>query len=78
MGGLTSLGFFGGYPAFFISIGSIGFVTAAIGDIASHLGCFIRLKDSINAITFVALGTAVPDTFASMLAAVQVKVVTSG
>jgi solute carrier family 8 (sodium/calcium exchanger) len=47
-------------------------VTAAIGDIASHLGCFIELKDSINAITFVALGTALPDTFASMLAAVQV------
>jgi len=46
---LTSQGFFGGYPTFFISIASIGIVTAVIGDIASHLGCFIELKVSISA-----------------------------
>jgi len=34
--------------------------TAVIGDIAGHLGCFIFLKDSVNAIAFVALGTSVP------------------
>lgn len=27
---------------------------------AGHLGCFIHLKDSVNAIAFVALGTSVP------------------
>ena len=38
----------------------IGLCTAFIGDIAGHLGCFIFLKDSVNAIAFVALGTSVP------------------
>merc|ERR1712156_961784 len=41
-----------GYPCFVISI-------AMIGDVAGHLGCFIFLKDSVNAIAFVALGTSV-------------------
>ena len=38
----------------------IGVCTAVIGDVAGHLGCFIFLKDSVNAIAFVALGTSVP------------------
>jgi solute carrier family 8 (sodium/calcium exchanger) len=49
----------------------IGACTAVIGDVAGHLGCFIFLKDSVNAIAFVALGTSVPDTFASKTAAIQ-------
>jgi solute carrier family 8 (sodium/calcium exchanger) len=49
----------------------IGACTALIGDVAGHLGCFIFLKDSVNAIAFVALGTSVPDTFASKTAAIQ-------
>merc|ERR1719184_563888 len=53
-----------GYPCFVISI-------AVIGDVAGHLGCFIFLKDSVNAIAFVALGTSVPDTFASKTAAIE-------
>merc|ERR1712080_386281 len=59
------------YPTFVISIIFIGLCTAVIGDIASHLGCFINLKDSVNAIAFVALGTSVPDTFASKTAAIE-------
>ena len=43
-----------------ISICAIGACTAVIGDVAGHLGCFINLKDSVNAIAFVALGTSVP------------------
>lgn len=38
----------------------IGVCTAVIGDVAGHLGCFIYLKDQVNAIAFVALGTSVP------------------
>ncbi len=38
----------------------IGVCTAVIGDVAGHLGCYIYLKDSVNAIAFVALGTSVP------------------
>jgi hypothetical protein len=49
-----------GWPTFVISILMIGLVTALIGDVAGHLGCFIFLKDSVNAIAFVALGTSVP------------------
>ena len=45
----------------------IGVCTAVIGDIASHLGCFIYLKDTVNAIAFVALGTSVPGTILLLL-----------
>ena len=54
----TDLG--AGYPCFVVSICMIGVCTAVIGDVAGHLGCFIYLKDSVNAIAFVALGTSVP------------------
>merc|ERR1719225_1267293 len=64
-------GIFNGYPTFVISIAAIGLCTAVIGDVAGHLGCFIYLKDSVNAIAFVALGTSVPDTFASKTAAIE-------
>jgi len=60
-----------GYPTFVISIAFIGLCTAVIGDVAGHLGCFINLKDGVNAIAFVALGTSVPDTFASKTAAIE-------
>merc|ERR1711915_292516 len=60
-----------GYPTFVLSIGMIGVCTAVIGDVAGHLGCFIYLKDCVNAIAFVALGTSVPDTFASKTAAIE-------
>lgn len=49
-----------GYPAFVSSIIGVGLLTALIGDVASQIGCCIGLKDSINAILFVALGTSVP------------------
>merc|ERR1711913_69492 len=60
-----------GYLTFVISIAFIGACTAIIGDVAGHLGCFINLKDGVNAIAFVALGTSVPDTFASKTAAIE-------
>merc|ERR1719153_713973 len=62
---------YSGYPTFVIAIFFIGACTAVIGDIAGHLGCFIYLKDCVNAIAFVALGTSVPDTFASKTAAIE-------
>jgi len=62
---------YNGYPTFVISIVFIGLCTAVIGDVAGHLGCFIYLKDTVNAIAFVALGTSVPDTFASKTAAIE-------
>merc|ERR1711913_159788 len=62
---------YNGYPTFVIAIFMIGACTAVIGDVAGHLGCFINLKDGVNAIAFVALGTSVPDTFASKTAAIE-------
>ncbi|KAK0046895.1 sodium/calcium exchanger 1 [Biomphalaria pfeifferi] len=61
----------GGWACFYVSVIGIGFLTAIIGDVASSFGCTIGLKDSITAISFVALGTSVPDTFASKVAAVN-------
>ncbi|KAG8013014.1 Sodium/calcium exchanger 2, partial [Nibea albiflora] len=60
-----------GWACFIVSIIIIGLLTAIIGDLASHFGCTIGLKDSVTAVVFVALGTSVPDTFASKVSAVQ-------
>lgn len=60
-----------GWVCFFVALIFIGGVTAIIGDMASLLGCTMDVPDAITAITFVALGTSLPDTFASKTAAVQ-------
>jgi len=60
-----------GWLCFFVSLLMIGVVTLFIGDVASLLGCVMRIPDGITAITFVALGTSLPDTFASRTAAMQ-------
>ncbi|XP_026077282.1 sodium/calcium exchanger 1-like isoform X1 [Carassius auratus] len=63
--------YWNGWACFIVSIVVIGILTAFIGDLASHFGCTIGLKDSVTAVVFVALGTSVPDTFASKVAAIQ-------
>ncbi|XP_008124161.1 sodium/calcium exchanger 1 isoform X4 [Anolis carolinensis] len=63
--------YWNGWACFVVSILMIGLLTAFIGDLASHFGCTIGLKDSVTAVVFVALGTSVPDTFASKVAACQ-------
>ena len=49
-----------GWLSFVISIVWIGILTAVIGDVAAYFGCAVGLKDSVTAITLVALGTSVP------------------
>lgn len=61
--------YWGGAPCFFISLAMIGIVTFIVGEVATVLGCVLYIKESVTAITFVALGTSLPDTFASMTAA---------
>lgn len=51
----------------------IAILTTIIGDLASIAGCLVYLKDSVTAITFVALGTSLPDLFASKQAATMEK-----
>ncbi|KAM9302455.1 sodium/calcium exchanger 1-like [Gastrophryne carolinensis] len=63
--------YWGGWACFLVSICIIGILTAVTGDLAAHFGCTVGLKDSVTAVVFVALGTSVPDTFASKVAAVQ-------
>ena len=58
----------GGWLCFWVALGGIAVVTVLVGDLAALLGCSVGLEDSITAITFVALGTSLPDTFASKAA----------
>ena len=59
----------GGWACFFGALCFIGVITAVVGEFANLFGCVLGIKPSITAITFVALGTSLPDTFASMAAA---------
>jgi solute carrier family 8 (sodium/calcium exchanger) len=59
----------GGWLSFFIALVFIAVLTAIIGDLASLLGCCLGLPDLVTAITLVAIGTSLPDTFASQMAA---------
>lgn len=61
--------YWNGKGCFVTALGMIGVVTGIVGEIATVFGCVVGLKQSITAITFVALGTSLPDTFASMTAA---------
>jgi len=63
----------GGWLAFMIGLALIGVVTAVVGEVATMLGCAINLKTSVTAITIVAMGTSLPDTFASRTAAMNSK-----
>lgn len=65
--------FCGGWMAFFSSLFMIGVLTMIVGDLAGIFGCLVGLKDSVTAITFVALGTSLPDLFASKQAATMEK-----
>ena len=58
-----------GWFAFVIALCYIGVVTAVVGEVANLFGCALGLPQAITAITFVALGTSLPDTFASKTAA---------
>jgi len=60
-----------GWLCFGVALLFIGIVTAVVGEFANLFGCSIGLPASITAITFVALGTSLPDMFASMQAAKQ-------
>jgi solute carrier family 8 (sodium/calcium exchanger) len=61
----------GGWVAFWCSLFAIAIVAALIGDLANLFGCSIHLRKMTTAITIVALGTSLPDTFASKTAAIQ-------
>jgi len=59
----------GGYPCLIAGITCIGFVTYVVAETAGLFGCILNVRPGLTAITFVAIGTSLPDTFASMTAA---------
>lgn len=61
--------YWGGWAAFIVTLALIGVVTTIVGEVATVLGCVINLKPAVTGITIVAMGTSLPDTFASMTAA---------
>ena len=63
----------GGWLTFFVALMMIGLVTTIVGDLATIFGCLVGLKAEATAILFVALGTSLPDLFASKTAAVNEK-----
>ena len=62
---------YSGAPCFIVSLIMIGGLTYFVAPIASMSGCAVGLSDLMTAIVFVAVGTSLPDTFASHQAAVQ-------
>jgi len=66
---LPPTAFFGGWLAFVSSLIGIAATTACISDLAELFGCVISMPDIVTAVTFVALGTSMPDLFASLTAA---------
>jgi solute carrier family 8 (sodium/calcium exchanger) len=61
----------GGWACFFGALVMIAVVTALVSDMANLVGCCLDILPETAAITFVALGTSLPDTFASMTAAMM-------
>jgi len=59
----------GGWLCFAVALIMIGIVTVIIGDLAELLGCVVGMPPAVTAITLVAVGTSLPDTFASKTSA---------
>jgi solute carrier family 8 (sodium/calcium exchanger) len=66
-------GMMGGWLCFTVSLFMIGLLVIIVGDLANIFGCLVGLNPEVTAITFVALGTSLPDTFASKTAAISEK-----
>ncbi|KAL8606727.1 hypothetical protein ACOMHN_018761 [Nucella lapillus] len=61
----------GAWPSFAISLIFIGIMTTVVEQLGKLLGCVVGLETSVTGITIIALGTSLPDTFASRTAALQ-------
>lgn len=61
--------YLGGWICFALALCHIALLTAVVCDLAELFGCVAGVDDSVTAITFVALGTSLPDLFASRAAA---------
>merc|ERR1719235_3060295 len=63
--------FYNGWMLFVAALWWIAAITAAVCDLALAIGCCLRIDNAVTAITVVALGTSLPDLFASQTAALE-------
>ncbi|OWF47929.1 sodium/calcium exchanger 2-like isoform X3 [Mizuhopecten yessoensis] len=63
--------YLGAWPTFVLSLLYIGALTFLVEQLGHLIGCVVGLKTSVTGITIIALGTSLPDTFASRTAARQ-------
>eukprot|EP01064_Diplonema_japonicum_P005429 TRINITY_DN13636_c0_g1_i5.p1 TRINITY_DN13636_c0_g1~~TRINITY_DN13636_c0_g1_i5.p1 ORF type:complete len:885 (+),score=205.82 TRINITY_DN13636_c0_g1_i5:57-2711(+) len=61
----------GGWATFCVALFFIGVIVVIVGQLAGLFGCVCGLPDPVTAITFVALGTSLPDMFASKTAVAE-------
>ncbi|CAD5124084.1 DgyrCDS12389 [Dimorphilus gyrociliatus] len=61
--------YLGAWPTFVVSVLVIGGLTLFVEQLSGLLSCVIQLKPAVAGITLIALGTSLPDTFASKSAA---------
>uniref|UniRef100_A0A7S1WVY8 Sodium/calcium exchanger membrane region domain-containing protein n=1 Tax=Alexandrium catenella TaxID=2925 RepID=A0A7S1WVY8_ALECA len=66
---VPSIHYLGGWVCFVMSLVYIALLTGVIADLADLFGCVLDIPDMVTAITLVALGTSMPDLFASKGAA---------
>lgn len=59
----------GGYPTFGLAILALTGQVYLVNESAKLFGCIVGLKDLVTGFSIVALGTSLPDTFASRIAA---------
>jgi len=57
-----------GYPCFAMALILLGLLMAIVKEVAEMFGCSMGLSDVMTGMSIVALGTSLPDTFASRLA----------
>jgi len=65
---LPPTAFFGGWACFYAALLGIAVMSALLSDLAEMFGCVLGIPDIVTAVSFVALGTSVPDLFASLSA----------
>eukprot|EP00798_Chlamydomonas_sp_ICE-L_P026842 gene26842-4445_t len=61
----------GGYPSFFSTLAMLAGLMAIVKEVAGMFGCAVGISEVMTGLSLVALGTSLPDTFASRMAAIS-------
>lgn len=60
-----------GYPGLLASLAMLGALMSIVQEVAEQFGCAVGLSALMNGMSIVALGTSLPDTYASRMAAIN-------